>query len=124
MIDFTPEQLALLTAATVLIPWLIVVVIWIVSKLLGSAWKPPEVWLKILVFVVSVVLAFLWTPKDLKVPLEPGEFAMRLIVLALAVFKLAQIVYDYLWTPIMLNLDKILTEKFGRSSNPVVLLRP
>jgi hypothetical protein len=73
----------------------IVILSWILNqglKLIGV--ELPEVWKKGIVFVITVVLAFLQNPLDIGVPsFDPGYVA-GLAAQAVILFKAAQILYD------------------------------
>ena len=64
--------------------------------------KPSENVLKGGVFVTSTVLAYAWMPVQLPV-IGDGlfEFVSALLVSATAIFKLAQLAYDFIWQRIV-----------------------
>ena len=107
------EQLGFLGAVATAAVWFLTIV-WVG---IFKQPKPKTMVLKAIVFVGSVVLAFVWTPLTLPTfPIfggDPAIYAMAilewagfLLAAALAIMKLAQLVFDFLWAPLMGFLDK------------------
>ena len=110
------EQLALLGTIATAAVWVLTVG-WV--GILKRP-KPTTNVLKAIVFVGSVVLAFVWTPLTLPTfPIfggDPAIYAMAilewagfLLAAAVAIMKLAQLAFDVLWAPLMGWLDAKVT---------------
>jgi len=105
----TPEQTALLALVAVALVQAIKV-LWMG---LGGQPKPPAVVLQAIVFVISVALAFFWTPVgQLPVPAaDPVAYALALLAAAGVVFLAAGGIYVVLLEALLKGLDGAL---FGR----------
>ncbi len=95
--EISPEQIFVASAIGTAIVWL-VTIIWM--GLLKQP-KPSEGVMKGIVFVTSTGLAYFWTPIILPDPsVNLFAFVTTLLVSAISVFKVAQIIYDYVWRPV------------------------
>ena len=124
------EQLALLGTVGTAAIWALTVIYVGVFK----QQKPKAATMKAIVFVGSVVLAFFWTPLTLPTfPIfagEPVTFAMAilewagfLLAAAITIMKLAQLIFDHLWQPIMGWLDaKIVAPAAAKAAGKPVAL--
>lgn len=95
--ELSPEQIFIASAIGTAIVWLFTV-IWM--GLLSQP-KPSENVMKGITFVSSTGLAYFWTPIELPDPsVDLFAFVTALLVSAISVFKVAQIIYDYVWRPV------------------------
>lgn len=96
--ELTAQMIALLMAVGTVGVWFLTVVYTGLFKLP----KPSVNVMKIIVFVVSLGLAFFWA--GVQLPVFDGDvsvFIGALLAIATLVFKGSQLIYDILWKPIM-----------------------
>ena len=116
------EQLLILSVFSMLFVWAIKLV-WI--GLLKQA-KPSDPVMKSLIFAVSFVFAYVWTPVALPaLPVFAGDlfgfgyalvqFVAALLAVSVIVMKAAQVIYDILWQKILDEFGKALSAIFKRS---------
>jgi hypothetical protein len=108
-VELTVQQIALLASLSTVVVWFLTVVYSGIFKFP----KPSIDVMKGITFVGSAVIAFFWSGVDL--PSYDGDifsYAATLLAAATLIFKLAQLIYDYLWKPIL----EWLTEKASATS--------
>ena len=101
----TAEQMTV----TVLVASLTVQAIKFLWVGLGGQQKPGEGAMRVIAFVVSAALAFLWrSPVALPVPAaDPVAFAIALVTAAGQIFIFAHLVYDVLLDKLLTGLDNL-----------------
>ena len=76
---------------------------------IGRQPKPPEGVMRVIAFIVSAALAFLWrSPVALPAPTaDPVAFAIALMTAAGEIFIFAHLVYDVLLDKLLTGLDNL-----------------
>ena len=101
----TPEQMTI----TVLVASLLVQAIKFLWVGVGGQPKPTEGAMRVIAFVVSAALAFLWrSPIALPAPAaDPVAFTIALVAAAGEIFIFAHLVYDVLLDKLLTGLDSL-----------------